>query len=272
MSKANALIVGLGSVGRGLGYYSMPGNSHLSALLETKKYQIFGTDKILIQNSSFTYINWKNLIESDLKFDLIVDCGPSDGRLKRLNILNKIFNPEVLLAEKPIELDSENLSLELCNKVRLTYPRRCFDSTKFIKEKISNYSVTSINIKYNNGVFNALSHFFDLLSCWEVDFSKDFVCHNNEEVLIGGKIKISKYRSSLDVFDIVIELANSDKLFYKNFGRTIIDNHGVIHSFKELDYRYRILYSNSNYLDLPTINEDVKNMSILKKLSEFLDD
>ena len=37
MNDANALIVGLGNVGRGLGYYSMPGNSHLSALIETKK-------------------------------------------------------------------------------------------------------------------------------------------------------------------------------------------------------------------------------------------
>ncbi|MDB9950627.1 hypothetical protein OAD60_00130 [Candidatus Thioglobus sp.] len=48
MNDASALIVVLGQVEKGLGYYSMPGNSNLSALIETKKYQIFGTDKISV--------------------------------------------------------------------------------------------------------------------------------------------------------------------------------------------------------------------------------
>ena len=129
MNKVNALIVGLGNVGRGLGAYSNAGNSHLSAIYETKRYTIYGTDILEIKDSRFTYISWEDLLKSDMSFDLVVDCGPSKERMKRLNILNKLFNPKNLLAEKPIDLDDSCLKTELLKKIRITYPRRKFDST-----------------------------------------------------------------------------------------------------------------------------------------------
>ena len=91
MNKVNALIVGLGNVGRGLGAYSNRGNSHLSALYETKRYKIYGTDILEIKDNRFTYITWEDLLKSDMSFNLVVDCGPSKDRMKRLNILNKLF-------------------------------------------------------------------------------------------------------------------------------------------------------------------------------------
>lgn len=272
MNEHNALIVGLGRVGQGHGYYAKPGNSHLSALIETKKYQIFGTDKTPIQNQNLTYLSWNDLIISDLKFDLIVDCAPRSGRFERLNILNQIFNPKILLSEKPIGLGWEKSTSELLNKVQLTYPRRCFESTKLIKNEILNKTICNISVKYNNGVFNALSHFFDLLSFWEISFEEDFVCLNTSEVSIGAKICVKKDNSNLDVFDIIIEFANGNKLFYNDFGRVIIDCNGDLHRFSELDYRYRFIYTNNNFRELPTIKEDFRNMSVLKKLAELLND
>ena len=272
MNEYNALIVGLGRVGQGPGYYAIPGNSHLSALIETKKYQIFGTDKTSIQNQNLTYMSWNNLITSDVKFDLIVDCASSDGRFERLNILNQIFNPKILLSEKPIGLGWEESTSELLNKVRLTYPRRCFVSTKLIKNEILKNSIRNISVKYNNGVFNALSHFFDLLSCWGISFKEDLVCLNATEVSIGGKIHVTKDNSNLDVFDITIEFVNGNKLFYNDFGRVIIDCNRDVHRFCELDHRYRFIYTNNNFLELPTIKEDFRNMSVLKKLSDLLND
>jgi hypothetical protein len=272
MNELNALIVGLGRVGLGRGYYAMPGNSHLSALLETKKYQIFGTDKTSIQDKNLTYLSWNNLITSGLEFDLIVDCASSDGRFERLNILNQTFNPKILLSEKPIGLGWEVSTPELLNKVRLTYPRRCFESSRLIKNEILKNSICNISVKYNNGVFNALSHFFDLLSFWGVSFEEDFVCQNTSEVSIGAKIHIIKDISNLDVFNITIEFANGNKLFYNDFGRVIIDCNGVLHKFRELDHRYRIIYTKNNFRELPTIKEDFRNMSVLKKLSDLLND
>jgi hypothetical protein len=272
MNEHNALIVGLGHVGKGRGCYAIPGNSHLSALIETKKYQIFGTDKTLIQDQNLTYLSWNNLIMSDLEFDLIVDCASSDGRFERLNTLNQIFNPKILLSEKPIGLGWEVSTSELLNKVRITYPRRCFESTKLIKNEILKNSICNISVKYNNGVFNALSHFFDLLSYWEISFEEDFVCLNTSEVSIGAKIHVTKDNSNLNVFDIIIEFVNGNKLFYNDFGRVIIDCNGDLHRFCELDHRYRIIYTNNNFLELPTIKEDFRNISVLKKLSDLLND
>ena len=272
MNEHNALIVGLGRVGQGRGYYAIPGNSHLSVLTETKKYQIFGTDKTLIQDQNLTYFSWNNLVISDLEFDLIVDCASSEGRFERLNILNQIFNPKILLSEKPIGMGWEESTSELLSKVRLTYPRRCFESTKLIKNEILKNSIRSIIVKYNNGVFNALSHFFDLLSFWGISFEEDFVCLNTSEVSIGAKIHVTKDNSNLDVFDITIEFVNGNKLFYNDFGLVIIDCNGDLYKFCELDHRYRNIYTNNNFRKLPTIKEDFRNMSVLKKLSDLLND
>ena len=73
IDNINALIVGLGRVGIGHGYYSKIGNSHLSALQELRKYQIYGCDKVVVKDQRFTYLSREYLIKSDLKFDLIID-------------------------------------------------------------------------------------------------------------------------------------------------------------------------------------------------------
>ena len=272
MNEYNALIVGLGRVGQGSGYYAIPGNSHLSALVETKKYQIFGTDKIPVQDQNLTYLSWNDLIMSNLEFDLIVDCASSDGRFDRLNILNQIFNPKILLSEKPIGLGWEESTSELLNKVRLTYPRRCFESTKLIKNEIANNIIRNVSVKYNNGVFNALSHFFDLLSFWKISFEESFVTHNAFQVSIGSKIHVTNDNSNKEVFDIAIEYVNGSKMFYNDFGRIIINCDGDIQRFCELDHRYRTIYTNNNFRELPTIQEDLSNIGVLKKLSDLLND
>lgn len=272
MNKVNALIVGLGNVGRGLGAYSNAGNSHLSAIYETKRYTIYGTDILEIKDSRFTYISWEDLLKSDMSFDLVVDCGPSKERMKRLNILNKLFNPKNLLAEKPIDLDDSCLKTELLKKIRITYPRRKFDSTNFLKERLKKNSIKNVSINYNNGVFNTLSHFFDLLSCLGVNFTESYTKHNKTNVSIGDKIHIHKDNSKQDMFDITIELNNDRKILYSNFGRSIQVDNGRYHHFCELEHRYRKLYSVDNFLDLPTIESEIKNISILNKLSKLLND
>jgi hypothetical protein len=272
MNENNALIVGLGNVGRGLGAYSNAGNSHLSAIFETKRYKIYGTDILEIKDTRFTYISWEDLLKSDLFFDLVVDCGPSKERLKRLHILDKLFNPKNLLAEKPIELDSTFSNTKLLKKIRITYPRRKFDSTIFLIDRLKKSSIKKVSINYNNGVFNALSHFFDLLDCLGVNFTESYTKHNKSNVSIGDKIYIYKDNSKHDVFDIAIELNDDRKILYSDFGRLIQDENGGYHHFCELDYRYRNLYSVNNFQELPTIESEIKNISILNKLSELLND
>ncbi len=272
MNKVNALIVGLGNVGRGLGAYSNRGNSHLSALYETKRYKIYGTDILEIKDNRFTYITWEDLLKSDMSFNLVVDCGPSKDRMKRLNILNKLFNPKNLLSEKPVDLDNSFLKTELLKKIRITYPRRKFDSTNFLKERLKKNSIKNVSINYNNGVFNTLSHFFDLLSCLEINFTENYTKHNKTNVSIGDKIHIHKDNSKHDIFDITIELDDDRKILYSDFGRSIQDDNGRYHHFCELEHRYRKLYNVDNFLDLPTIENEIKNISILNKLSKLLND
>ena len=63
MNEVNALIVGLGNVGIGLGAYSSAGNSHLSAIFETKRYKIYGTDILEIYSCNWVY-GWSTILFS----------------------------------------------------------------------------------------------------------------------------------------------------------------------------------------------------------------
>ena len=128
------LIIGYGSIGK----------LHADVLSRKKKFvkNIYILTK---QNCEpFTKINSLQKIPT-INPDYIIISSPTSEHYKQLLFLEKTLSRKLILVEKPLFLKNENLNIKK-NKVFVGYNMRFNPLIQFIKNKIKNKRIWSINI------------------------------------------------------------------------------------------------------------------------------
>ena len=128
------LIIGYGSIGK----------RHADVLSKKKKFvkNIYILTK---QNCEpFTKINSLQKIPT-INPDYIIISSPTSEHYKQLLFLEKTLSRKLILVEKPLFLKNENLNIKK-NKVFVGYNMRFNPLIQFIKNKIKNKRIWSINI------------------------------------------------------------------------------------------------------------------------------
>ena len=137
------------------------------------KLKKFSKDNNLTNSKIFS--TSLELIHSNL-WDALLVCCPTKNSLKYLNIASKYDKP--ILAEKPIDYHSENLSPLLKYKnIRVAFNRRFYGSIKFAKKFYDENNISLIKIsipekkneivdvdKFPTSVYENSIHMFDLLN------------------------------------------------------------------------------------------------------------
>lgn len=121
-----------------------------------------------IENS---YSSIEDVLNSDLKFDIISICSPSKEHIKDLNTVIK-FNPKLVFCEKPLSeslVDAKKIISKYKEKkihLLLNFNRRFDNSIKNFRQKLDSREygqLRSVTCHYNKGFINNGSHLIDLL-------------------------------------------------------------------------------------------------------------
>lgn len=272
--KFSVILTGLGHIGAGRGVYDRAWNSHLGSLRVVP-----WVEQIWLNDP---YIDMKPLLGGKVfEFDqnqppnitnrlLLVDAGPEKGRLTRYFNLNRKFNVDWAVLEKPNNYTQNDLKqLEAIDKIRINYFRRGLPSTLALKEHLGD-EITHVKLKYNFGARNTSSHFFDLLdflgfplqSMAELEITRD---HN--ALKIGENIELEKVSSTNLVFDIEFQTSQGT-VHYQKLGK-IIQTPKKLYEFDDLDQRFRYIYDTPCSINkLTSVKTDILIDRILQRISK----
>ena len=128
------LIIGYGSIGKRHAYILSKKNKFLKNIFVLTKQNCRPFNKV----KSFKKIK-------QIDPDYIVISSPTSQHYKELSHLEKEFSKKLILVEKPLFSKNENLNIKK-NKVFVGYNMRFNPLIQFIKNKIKNKKIWSINI------------------------------------------------------------------------------------------------------------------------------
>ena len=132
--KKKVLIIGYGSIGK-----------RHAAILK-KKHKIIKNIYVLTKQNCKPFIKINSLQEISLiNPDYIIISSPATKHYKELLFLEKTFSNKLILVEKPLFTKYEKLNIKK-NKVFVGYNMRFNPLIQFIKNKIKNKKIWSINI------------------------------------------------------------------------------------------------------------------------------
>ena len=167
------LIIGRGSIS----------SKHILALkLISKKFEIINISSRKF-NNNYAKQNF---------FDMIVICSPSSFHYKHMQIVEQNFNNIKVLIEKPLFDKFYKIKTKIKNKYFVGYNLRFHPVINYLKKKISNKKIFSINI---------ISHSF--LPSWR---KKNYTRSVSARKKLGGGIllELSHEQENLLVYDLVI--------------------------------------------------------------------
>ena len=134
MIRKKVLIIGYGSIGR-----------RHAAILKKKPKFIKNIYVLTKQNCEpFKRINSLQKV-SLINPDYVIVSSPSSEHYKQLQFLEKTLSKKLILVEKPLFTKNEKLSIKK-NKVFVGYNMRFNPLIQFIRKKIKNKKIWSINI------------------------------------------------------------------------------------------------------------------------------
>lgn len=264
----NACLVGLGKIGSGVGEYAQSWNSHLSALKQCNFVKDIALVDPFIDLTPFLEGAVNQLDETNIDDQspwLLVDAGPMDGRAERILHYAQKLNPEVILAEKPF------LQTPVCfepefprDRIYIHYPRRRFPSTTLLQGFLKD-GFLRCDMYFNNGIFNALSHFVDLIMEVIPDFDWYQPITKTDTGYQIGNIHIHHLNDKIPpVFEFKF-YSHAGLLNYKNFGRVIMINDMNYHFEEELAHRFRYIYDDMlSIKQLPKLDTDYEVNKVLK--------
>ena len=183
MDNLNVLIVGCGNIasifdqGRDkkhlplshAGAYIKDGRFHIDACVDPDKKRRMNFMKTWGVNKAFSSI--EQVLASDLKFDVISICSPSERHVNDLEVAIEL-RPKFIFCEKPLTL-SLNQSFEISSKCQekniilgVNFSRRFDEDVIKIKNEIQQKKWGELRTVvgfYNKGLLNNGSHMLDLI-------------------------------------------------------------------------------------------------------------
>ena len=236
-SLNKVLIVGFGSIGQ----------RHYKIL---KKYKL--AKNILVYSKRQISIKKISKIEDSIQFDpdLIIISSTTSTHLKFLKFFEKNFYNKKILIEKPLFANYKKINL-IKNKIYIGYNLRYDPIVQFLKKKLKNEKIYSVNVinysylpnwrigrKYQNtssakkkdggGVLRDLSHEIDFVQ-W-IFGNMNIKYYNNNKI---SDLKINTddnlliHASSKKVKDIIIIInffsKNTKRMIYINGNKLSID-------------------------------------------------
>ena len=132
--RKKILIIGYGSIGKRHAYILSKKNKFIKNIYILTKQNCKPFNRV----SDFKKINLINP-------DYIVISSPTSRHYKELSLLEKKFSKKLILVEKPLFSKNEKLNIKK-NKVFVGYNMRFNPLIQFIKNKIKNKKIWSINI------------------------------------------------------------------------------------------------------------------------------
>lgn len=210
MKKKNTVIlIGLGAIGLNYDIDSKNDDilTHAKSLINHSEFEFIGAvDNSLKQRNIFkkkykipVFTNIKEaFIKHRHRPDMVVISVPTKNHYKIINSVINIYNPDVILCEKPFCNNySEALKIsKICKqkkiKLYVNYVRHCLPGVKLIKSLINKGSIKTPlkgSIWFSRGFFNNGSHFIELLNYWIGPIKKVSLIHGNCTNYYNDKIK-----------------------------------------------------------------------------------
>lgn len=257
----DAILIGLGKIGLGLGEYDAPWNSHLGSLLAAPwidKIFVSDVDPEAIKKATARAAAIQPLDSyqgNSCNDILLVDASPPEGRLTRLASFASVYRPRLIFAEKPvfheIDMDYEAYPWSI---TKINYPRARFESTSLLRDHLSG-KVEKIFFRFSNGVENTLPHFLHLMSALGLADHNAILVPDGDRGARLGNIFIDYVDTNENIFDIRFE-TKYGVVNYENFGRAL-DFSGHRLCLDEIDSRFERIYDfYDSIAAMPSLQED----------------
>lgn len=235
-TKITVSIIGLGKIGAG---FDLDGateaRTHLGVLVNNEKYEIKSLVDSDINKLEKIKLKWPAIDPSIfrqvmpvsmMKSDLLVIATPSHLRHEVIAPALEIYNPKVLIIEKPLALSSDE-GEKILNEVTerkihayVNFHRRFDENHQNFFSKLTK-KPSKVVVRYSKGLFNYASHMLDLIlnhygsvhsvqsmgdetvlkTVNDINYSFILRLHNGTEVIFLAMNHVAYDQLELDVYE-----------------------------------------------------------------------
>lgn len=275
----DAVLIGLGKIGFGVGEYSRPWNSHLGSLIAAEWIQnIFVCDpgnreaeaESVARSVKVKHFSKEALVASNNQA-ILIDATPPDDRISRVKEFSEHAPFRLVFCEKPFR-HTENFDYDAYpwSVTKINYPRASFKSTATILKKCASKE-SMLKFRFNNGTENAVPHFLNLVTEIGFDLREVETHTKGKKTVAAGNIELELAVGARNIFEFTMR-SNDSVLEYYDFGRRIILN-GREQLLDEIDARFTNIYGSFESLSrMPTLKDDLWISLLTQKIKGHLGD